>query len=1006
MPFLTALVPVFLALGASGTTAAALSIGIITSLIEIGANLLIGAVSKLFRHAPSVTGNSGSLLAVREPISFRRIIYGGVRVGSIITDMALTGTNNEYLHLILTIAGHEVDTLGVADPSIHRAIYLDGTVVELRLEGTTWHPVPGNKYRAHMLVEFDLGDPTNSSQPFPSFHTDAPAHWTSNHRQQGCAKVHLRIVWDATLFPSGIPQSIAFNVFGKKVFDPRSSTTAFSSNPALCVRDFLTDTQYGMGVDAATIDDASVIAAANICDEAVNLKAGGTQPRYTCDGTFDSSIPRGQVLASMVASMAGFVNAPGDKWRIFAGAYTDPVMSLTDSDLRGPIKWDARVSRRDLANAVKGTFTGPENVWQPSDFPPYESATYLTEDGGEYISQDIALDFTVNHVRAQRLAKIHLEKIRRQNQLVLPSSLAAYPLEPGDVIEFTHSRFGWTNKTFIVNNTSLAVGGSNDNITLGVDLTLTAIDTDVYAWDETTDEGDFTAPAATTLPDIGTVAAPTGLSLSNVEVTRADGIKALQIKASWTKPTDTHVLNGGKINIWVRERLQHVNVPATTIPWTTLGGQNSSYVWTWDSIGTDPVFIPLEAGDSITVKYLSGSGFYSAVGSSSDLDGDLSGVAGGVTFPASYGHDGPTLGVLGLIGTFVDELGNVITNEIHRIGNGPLTFTAPSGAKGFQLGLNDTLFGPGTGISPDGPNTGNFVVEVRGGQLNWRLAGTADGADTVFYIPGAVDGVVYDVKITAQNSYGAISPADEVDNFTATATSATFAGTMSTITQAADVVVTSPATNDVLKWDGTKWINGSAPSSGGVGTTDFSADGSSLSGWTLGSANPLVRTHSSNPRLSPPAIDCLFDASNNSFAHIDTGVSLAGKTILFDFLAPTTNDIGYLIFGVAGAGTGNGVFLDFRVGQPSGVIAHFTGFKADAYVDSDNNDLERLSARVGHWLSVKVVIDGPGTTATVYINGTLWSSAAVALVGQRIAIGCGSVAGGVDVYFRNIIVGH
>ena len=53
---------------------------------------------------------------------------------------------------------------------------------------------------------------------------------------------------------------------GKKLFDPRDDTTAWSDNPALCVRDYLTNSDYGLGEAAANIDDDQVEIAADVCD--------------------------------------------------------------------------------------------------------------------------------------------------------------------------------------------------------------------------------------------------------------------------------------------------------------------------------------------------------------------------------------------------------------------------------------------------------------------------------------------------------------------------------------------------------------------------------------------------------------------------------------------------------------------------------------------------------------------------------------------------------------------
>jgi hypothetical protein len=522
-----------------------------SAIFGLGVSMTMQGVIGALRGGPSISHDPvTSQLTVRQPISYRRIIYGSVRTGGVLTYIGKSGSNGEYIHLVLTLAGHQVH-------AISNNMYFDGVLVPLAINGGGasdgyLHPSSG-KYVAHCLVEKHLGDPSDTSQPFPALHADLP-EWSNTCLQRGSAKVHVRLKWDQDIFPSGLPQSIAFDVDGKEVYDPRTSTTGFSHNPALCLRDWLTDEMYGMGADAATIDDDYVEAAANICDENVALKAGGTQKRYTCDGMFESSSFRGDVIKGILTSMAGICIPPGNAWRMYAGAWRSSVMTLTDSDLRGPIKMDTKMSRRDLANGIKGTYVSSANNWQPSDFPPYLSSTYVTEDGGEKIWKDIQLGFTTDGIRAQRLAKIHLMKIRRQISLILPCKITALKAQPGDTVAVTHANFGFSAKTFEVLQTSLVQDTSTkDGIGLGVDLVLKETDADVYAWDETTDEGTVTNPAVATLPDMGNVGAPSNLALTAVETTRTDGIRHLQIKATWTSPTDHHVLSGGHIQIWMKK---------------------------------------------------------------------------------------------------------------------------------------------------------------------------------------------------------------------------------------------------------------------------------------------------------------------------------------------------------------------------------------------------------------------------------------------------------------------
>jgi hypothetical protein len=58
------------------------------------------------------------------------------------------------------------------------------------------------------------------------------------------AYLYIRMKYDQSAYPNGIPLFTAV-VRGKRVFDPRSSTTAWSDNAALCIRDYLTSA-YGL----------------------------------------------------------------------------------------------------------------------------------------------------------------------------------------------------------------------------------------------------------------------------------------------------------------------------------------------------------------------------------------------------------------------------------------------------------------------------------------------------------------------------------------------------------------------------------------------------------------------------------------------------------------------------------------------------------------------------------------------------------------------------------------
>jgi predicted phage tail protein len=157
--------------------------------------------------------------------------------------------------------------------------------------------------------------------------------------------LYVRYEYDQDVFANGVPLITAV-VEGKKVYDPRTATTSYSNNAALCIRDFLTSS-YGLSDSA--IDDISFASAANECDENVTLAGSGTEKRYTLNGIVKADRSLGDVLGDMVTACAGTLFWGSGYWKLKAGAYSSPVKTLTLDDLRGPINLQTRISMQETS---------------------------------------------------------------------------------------------------------------------------------------------------------------------------------------------------------------------------------------------------------------------------------------------------------------------------------------------------------------------------------------------------------------------------------------------------------------------------------------------------------------------------------------------------------------------------------------------------------------------------------------------------------------------------------
>jgi hypothetical protein len=425
-------------------------------------NLALGAALKALTPKPSIGGIGGSnrgyqTTAIGTALD-HQIIYGKMRVGGARIYDEATGTNNKYLHRIIAVAGHEIQSFD--------EIYVNDEVVTLDVDGEVTSPA---KYVGKIRIKLHLGSPTQTAD---TFLVAESVHWTTQCTLSGIAYMYIRLAFDADAFPNGIPE-ITTTISGKKVYDPRTSTTAWSDNPALCIRDYLTSS-YGIAEEAANIDNALVIAAANICDQ-TNTDAGTT--RYTCNGAFTTASTPYEMINAMLTSMDGSLWYAQGSWRMKPAYWTAPVLDLNEDDLRSGISVSTRHSRRNNFNTVKGTFRGLESNWQTTDYPQVTNATFLAADGGQESVADIDLPFTDNSVEARRIALISLERNRQQLTVNASFGLKTLQVQVGDNIRLTNSRFGWTNKEFEVVSWSF---GLTDGLDLQTQMTLRETAESVY----------------------------------------------------------------------------------------------------------------------------------------------------------------------------------------------------------------------------------------------------------------------------------------------------------------------------------------------------------------------------------------------------------------------------------------------------------------------------------------------------------------------------------------------
>jgi len=474
-----------------------------------------------------VGGITGALAATHHnrlqstisPMSPLPVIYGEARTAVTWVEVRKHPSDKDIIYLVGAFA------LGpVADVS---AIYFDDNVLANNPD-TTGAQVNTNivgKFDEHVKYAIHLG--SHAQAVNAELTGQFPTAWPSTSKGAGVGYILLWLKYEEELFPAGFP-NVTLKVQGRTLYDPRDSTTAYSTNPALCIRDYLVNPNYGCGLDASELDDESIEDAANYCDETVDTTAYNG-PRFTANGILDTSQSRSQNLAALLTACRGEIVFQSGKLRLIVRQVETPsAFELTEHNITG--EWELVRSGSSVPNSVTVAFVDPAMQDQVREVTwPEAGATngFLEADNG--IPQNVRIDlpFTQNAYMAKQIAMVALREARLDLTVSCTVHEEGLKLQAGEVVNVTHSTPGFTAKPFRVHGMSIRPNATVRPI-------LREYDASAYELDEQDTED---VPPGTDLPDPFTCAPPTDVILTSDETTALptqDGQYVPRILVAWT----------------------------------------------------------------------------------------------------------------------------------------------------------------------------------------------------------------------------------------------------------------------------------------------------------------------------------------------------------------------------------------------------------------------------------------------------------------------------------------
>jgi hypothetical protein len=419
------------------------------------------------------------------------VVYGTRLLGGTRVFLETSGTDNQYLYGALVLCEGEVNAI--------TKIYVEDKEVTFSGSFSDGGTVTSNDDRFSTTIQVQTFYGTDS-QVASSLLTTLTS-WTSNHKLSGLCYVAFRITWDADKY-IGIPKIQAL-VQGRKVVSYNASseaqTASFSTNPAWCLLDYLTNTRYGKGIDITDIDIPSFYTASGIAETQVTPYSGASDINlFDCNAVIDTGQKLIDNTRTLLKGMRGFLPYAQGKYKLIIETTGSSVLTLNEDNIIGGIKVSSE-RKNEKYNRVQANFINPDKNYQ-SDTVVYDTdhATLKAEDGGFLQEGVIDLPTITNPYQALEFGEIVLSRSRNNLGLELTANYQAMNLAIGDIVAVTSTITGFSAKPF-------RVVGMAINPSFEVALSLIEHQDAWYTFDEKTQ---VAVIPDTNFPDPFTIEAP------------------------------------------------------------------------------------------------------------------------------------------------------------------------------------------------------------------------------------------------------------------------------------------------------------------------------------------------------------------------------------------------------------------------------------------------------------------------------------------------------------------
>lgn len=409
-PIVTPLITSLLVAADIGLSGAALSVtaGILSAVVTSAIGL---GLSLLFTPRPKTPAPENGAIVVQQSLPYRIYGYGTSRIAGA---LVFKEQENGVLGYIAVLNGHKV--------SGFRAFYLNDDRVTIPSSGGLFNGTvatgEAGRYGGTIKIDTRRGEAPETA--YSLITTSFSDVWTANHRGDGCASLAMTCAsvssqYFSLYYPYGAPQPSAV-VDQALCFDPRDGTQSladpatwkFTTNPIIALIHFECHSDYGPKRDYARAIAPVLsqwIQEANICDELVPKRTGGTEKRFTINGWITTEQERRTAVQSILQTCDGWICERGDGtiWP-WVGKYRAPTVWLTDDDILG-LQMQRGIPSDERVNRLTAKFTSPDADYTTLETAPMIDSADQVARSGPPRSAQLDLPWVHSIGQASRLQK-------------------------------------------------------------------------------------------------------------------------------------------------------------------------------------------------------------------------------------------------------------------------------------------------------------------------------------------------------------------------------------------------------------------------------------------------------------------------------------------------------------------------------------------------------------------------------------------------------------------------